>query len=96
MTEPIPDATSPHGDSFPGPPTLRRPIHGRMVAGVAAAVARYFDVDPVLVRIALVVLTFFGGSGLMLYLAGWLLIPEETAECSIGEHWLDHLTGQMS
>jgi hypothetical protein len=37
----------------------------------------HLDIDPVIVRVAFVVLSFFGGVGLLLYLAGWLLIPEE-------------------
>jgi phage shock protein C len=56
---------------------LRRPVHGRMLAGVAAGIADYFGVDATIVRIALVVATFFGGAGIAVYLAGWLLIPEE-------------------
>jgi phage shock protein PspC (stress-responsive transcriptional regulator) len=48
-----------------------------MVAGVAGGLGRYFDVDPVLVRIAIVVLTFFGGAGVLLYLAAVLLVPYE-------------------
>jgi phage shock protein C len=59
---------------------LRRPVHGRMLAGVAAAIADYFGVDATIVRIALVVATFFGGAGIAVYLAGWLLIPEEGSD----------------
>jgi phage shock protein C len=62
---------------------LRRPIDGRMAAGVAAGLADYLRVDVTLVRIALAVLVLVGGSGVALYLAGWLLIPEEGAELSI-------------
>ena len=58
---------------------MRRP-HDRMVAGVAAGVARHFDVDPLVVRVAFAVLSFFGGAGLLLYVAGWLLLPEDGAE----------------
>jgi phage shock protein PspC (stress-responsive transcriptional regulator) len=64
--------------------TLRRTTkaspEGRHVAGVAGGLARHFDIDPVLVRVLLVVLVFFGGAGLLLYGAGWLLIPEEGSE----------------
>src|SRR3712207_551985 len=52
----------------------------RMLAGVAGGLGRYFGVDPVLVRIALVVLTFFGGAGALLYLAVVLLVPNEGEE----------------
>ena len=48
-----------------------------MLAGVAAGLADYFDVDPTIVRIGFVVLAFVGGLAVPLYLAGWLLIPEE-------------------
>ncbi len=53
-----------------------RPREGRKVAGVAAAVARRYDVDPVLVRVAFVVAAF-GGVGFWLYLAGALALPGE-------------------
>ncbi len=49
----------------------------RVLAGVAGGLGRYFGVDPVLVRIAIVVLTFFGGAGALLYLAVILLVPNE-------------------
>jgi phage shock protein PspC (stress-responsive transcriptional regulator) len=75
-----------------GPPdwqqALRRPVHDRMLAGVASGVARYLGVDAAIVRIVLVVLTFAGGAGLPLYLAGWLLIPEEGTGQSIASDFL--------
>lgn len=58
----------------------RRPRKGRVVAGVAAAIANRYAIDPVIVRIVLVVATVFGGAGLMVYLLGWLFFPEETDE----------------
>jgi phage shock protein PspC (stress-responsive transcriptional regulator) len=54
-----------------------------MLAGVASGLAQDLEVDPVLVRIAFVVLVFFGGLGIFLYLACWLLIPEEGRSASI-------------
>jgi phage shock protein PspC (stress-responsive transcriptional regulator) len=75
---------------------IRRPREGRMLAGVAAAIARHFHVDVTMVRIGFAVLTIIGFTGLAylggiplylagipLYLAGWLLIPEEGSEQSI-------------
>lgn len=67
---------------------LTRSRSDRVVAGVAGGLARYFDVDPVLFRIGFVVITLMGGSGLLLYLAGWLLIPEEDEEESVGQRWV--------
>jgi len=56
---------------------LRRTRDERRIAGVAGGLARHLDIDPIIVRVALVVLVFFGGSGLLLYGAIWLLVPEE-------------------
>ena len=64
-------------------PPLYRPIHDRMLAGVASGIARYLGVDATIVRVVLAVLTLVGGAGVPLYLAGWLLIPEEGASQSI-------------
>jgi phage shock protein C len=47
----------------------------RMIDGVCGGVAEYFGLDPTLVRIAWVLLTFLGGSGILLYIAGMIIIP---------------------
>ncbi|RJO72191.1 PspC domain-containing protein [Nocardia panacis] len=54
---------------------VRLPRQGP-IAGVAAGFGQRYGVDPVLVRVALVVATIFGGAGIMLYLLAWLLMPE--------------------
>lgn len=56
---------------------LRRSASDRKVAGVAGGLARHLDVDPLVLRVAFVVLVFFGGAGLIVYGACWLLVPEE-------------------
>lgn len=56
-----------------------RSTRDRVVAGVAAGIADYVGVDPVLVRLAFVALTFVGGLGVALYGAAWLLVPERPA-----------------
>ena len=68
---------------------MRRSAH-RMVAGVAAGAAEYFDLDVTVVRIAFVALAFLGGAGIPVYLAAWLLVPEEGADASIAEDFLGH------
>lgn len=57
---------------------LRRSTTDRHIAGVAGGLARHLDVDPIIVRVTLVVLVFFGGAGLLAYVALWLLVPEDT------------------
>jgi phage shock protein PspC (stress-responsive transcriptional regulator) len=64
---------------------LERPTAGRLVAGVAAGLAEYFGLDPVLVRVIFVAAVFIGGLGVLVYLAGWLLIPEHGESSSILE-----------
>lgn len=59
-----------------------------MVAGVALGMAEYFDLDPTLVRVGFVVLSFLGGLAVPLYIAGWLLIPAEGADESVAEELL--------
>jgi phage shock protein PspC (stress-responsive transcriptional regulator) len=78
---------NPDGSTLAGPRTLCRPLHDRMLAGVAVGIARYLDVDVTVVRIVLAVLTVLGGAGVPVYLAGWLLMPEEGAERSIASQF---------
>ncbi|MFT3874586.1 MAG: PspC domain-containing protein [Nocardioides sp.] len=49
----------------------------RKVAGVAGGLARHLDIDPVILRVAFVVLALFGGGGILLYIALWLLLPDD-------------------
>lgn len=77
----------PHPDQSGGPRVsrdeirdlgrLRRTRHDKYVAGVAGGLARHLDIDPVILRVAFVVLTFFGGAGALAYAACWLLVPED-------------------
>ncbi len=67
---------------------LSRPVSDRMLAGVAAGLARYLDVDVTIVRIVLAVLAVVGGIGVPLYLIGWLLMPEDGAQQSIAAQLL--------
>ena len=59
---------------------LRRTVEDRKVAGVAGGLARHLDIDPLVLRVAFVVLAFFGGAGLLLYGACWLLVPEDGSD----------------
>jgi phage shock protein PspC (stress-responsive transcriptional regulator) len=66
----------------PSRPPLRRSQSDKVIAGVAGGVARWLGIDPVIVRVVLVVLAVFGGSGLLLYAIGWLFIPTEGTSTS--------------
>ncbi len=61
---------------------LRRSRVDRQVAGVCGGIARYLGTDPVLIRVAWVVLTVVPGAillGVLAYLVAWLIIPEAEA-----------------
>jgi phage shock protein C len=89
---PASDSSEPR--NFGGSMPLRRPVHDRMLAGVASGIADYLGVDETLVRIAIVVATFFGGAGIAVYLAGWLLIPEEGSDQSIASELLQSISAR--
>ena len=65
------------------PRRLVRSTEGRWLGGVAAGLGRYFDVNPLVYRIAFAALALVGGTGLLLYLAAWLVIPGEDDDESI-------------
>ena len=66
-----------NGDMPDNLPVISRPRGGAMMGGVCAGLAQRWRVDPNLLRIAIVVLAFFGGLGLAAYGAGLLLMPRE-------------------
>lgn len=54
---------------------LYRSEKDRMIGGVCGGIAKYFDLDPVLIRVIAVVLLFISGAGLLAYLILWIIIP---------------------
>src|SRR5205085_12397656 len=69
---------------------LERSRSDRWLTGVCGGLGSYFGLDPILFRIAFIVLTVAGGAGLWLYLAAWLLLPEQGSHSSIAQHALGH------
>ena len=59
------------------PRRLTRPKEDRWLGGVAAGLGEYFDLSPAIYRIAFVALALAGGTGVLLYIAAWLVIPED-------------------
>lgn len=53
---------------------LYRDTEDQKVAGVCSGLARYFDIDPILVRVLFVVFLFVGGGSLLAYLLLWWLV----------------------
>lgn len=58
------------------PKRLYRSITDRKFAGVAGGLAEYFVMDPLLIRLAFVILTFAGGGGFLIYIVLWIVTPD--------------------
>jgi phage shock protein C len=58
-----------------GPRKLMRSSVDRKLAGVCAGVAEYFDLDPTLVRVVWLLIVLCGGTGLLLYVVLWIVLP---------------------
>ena len=82
--------------SRPDARLLRRAADGRVLGGVAAGFATFFALNVTHVRVALVALSFLGGAGVPLYLAAWLLIPEEGSDIAIADEFTDHAGRHLS
>jgi phage shock protein C len=55
---------------------LTRAYDDKMIAGVCGGIAEFFNIDPTLVRLAFVLFTLAGGSGVLLYFVLWIIMPE--------------------
>jgi phage shock protein C len=56
---------------------LYRSKSNRQVAGVCGGLAEYFNLDPTLIRVLFVLLAVLGGSGVVLYVAMWIIVPKQ-------------------
>src|SRR6266536_2098764 len=66
----------PPGGYTPAPPRrLTRRMDDRVLAGVASGLGTYFGVDPVVFRVGFVALTLIGGTGLLIYVLCWAILP---------------------
>jgi phage shock protein PspC (stress-responsive transcriptional regulator) len=65
--------------------TIRRSATDVKLTGLCGGVAQYWGIDPLLVRVGWALLALSGGIGLVLYLAGWLLIPVEGSEKALAD-----------
>ena len=54
---------------------LFRSETNKVIGGIAGGLGEYFDVDPTIIRLAFVLITLAGGSGVLIYLILWLIIP---------------------
>jgi phage shock protein C len=59
--------------------TLYRPRENRVIAGVCSGIARRFGIDPTIVRILFVASLLLPGPQILIYLAAWVLMPDESS-----------------
>lgn len=59
---------------------IRRRTHNKWIAGVCSGLADRLGIDPVIVRVVLVILTMLGGAGVAIYLVAWALLPNDRDE----------------
>lgn len=62
---------------------LVRPREGRKIAGVCAGLAEYFDLDVTLIRMVWLIVVIFAGAGLIAYVIGWIVMPEEPLRATV-------------
>lgn len=89
---------APPPEASPPPRLLRRRLDNRVIAGVCSGLADYFGIDPILVRLAFVVITFAGGAGVLAYIILWIVMtpaplgtparPVAVGPTSQGPFWL--------
>ena len=62
--------------SYTAPRRVYRLIHDKKIAGVCSGLARYFDVDVTLIRLAVATgIVLSGGLGLLAYIVAWIIMP---------------------
>jgi phage shock protein PspC (stress-responsive transcriptional regulator) len=68
----------------PEPQRLFRSETDKVIAGVAGGLGEYFKIDPTIIRILFILLTIFGGSGLIIYIVLWLVMPPKSSVNGLG------------
>ena len=64
---------------------LTRSRTDRMIAGVCGGFAAYSGIDVNIVRLVMVLLALLGGSGVVLYLIAWMIVPVKDADAAAPE-----------
>jgi phage shock protein PspC (stress-responsive transcriptional regulator)/predicted membrane protein len=77
MSDTTPPSSPPSSSPPPAPRRLLRSRDDRVIGGVCSGLAKYFNIDPLIVRIAAVALLFAGGISAVAYLAALLLVPDD-------------------
>ncbi len=79
----------------PVPKGLLRSSNDQIVAGVCAGLAEYFDIDPIIVRLVFALLILSGGSGILVYIILWIVMPESGDEGKSGKQVVEKNTKEF-
>src|SRR5688500_8231795 len=94
-TEPQTPKSDAPPPSSPGVRRLTRSSSDKLIGGVAGGLGRYFGVDPILFRIAFVVLTFAGGVGVLAYIGLLAFVPADDDSRAFGQRRDANLIGAV-
>ncbi len=72
-------------------PTIRRSENNRVLGGVCGGLGEYFNIDPNIIRLIFILLTVFGGSGVLVYIILWIILPSESQIGSGKDHFKANL-----
>ena len=88
MTTTTADAGSATVTGQPQARKRHRSGHDKMLAGVAGGIAGYLTADVTLVRVSIAALVLFTSADVALYIAAWLLIPEDAEDQPVAATWI--------
>ena len=74
---------------------LTRSRDKKVIAGIAGGLGEYLDIDPIIIRIIIVLITIFHGVGLLIYIIMWIVIPEEPYK-NIFQTSSENINGEFS
>lgn len=77
------------------PAKLFRSENDRVVAGVCAGLGEFFQIDATIIRLIFIIVTLFGGGGILLYLILWLIIPSQGSNSEITKENIDKGVNEM-
>ncbi|KKT26282.1 MAG: PspC domain protein [Parcubacteria group bacterium GW2011_GWA2_43_9b] len=63
--------------------TLHLSQGDKIIAGVCGGLAEYFDIDSMIIRLLFILVVTLGGSGILLYLILWLIMPKSLKESAV-------------
>lgn len=56
---------------------LYRSRYDKAIAGICAGLGKYFQIDPIIIRLGFIFLALAGGPGVIIYVIMWVVVPEE-------------------